>query len=343
MRPIPAAIVFLLLPPISIAAADRADWSLYGKAILSADWADDGDGGSFYLASHNSRIGFRGNYDLGNDLEAIWQIETRIGFDDSGDPFGTRNTFAGIRGPFGTVRLGRHDTPFKEVVTEIDPFLQIIGDSRNIAWLGSRFNIRADNIIRYDSPPVKGIRLSALYKTPEGEQGSDLLSGGIECLWRGVRLTAAAEIHGKTLSAGADTLSDGDREYGLRVAGIWSGGTLEVFGLFESLADIGGVCGADRLAWSAGAVLDATDAIAVSAKYTGTGGVRTLEDTGAGMIAGMADFKFTQKALVFLAGAVTLNGEAASFGSTGLGDWSKVIPLVGSDPWTMSLGLIVVF
>lgn len=343
MRPILTAIAALLILCAPAAAEDRIDWSLYGTAILSADWADDGGAGSFYLSSHNSRLGFKGDYDLGNGLAAIWQIETRINFDDASDIIAARNTYAGIRGPFGSIKLGRHDTPFKEACTKSDPFVNITGESRNIVGLRARFNIRTGNMIRYDSPLVKGIRLSALYRAPEETKGEDLISGGLEYRVHGLNLRAAAEMHGRALSAIGDTLSDGDREFGIRVSGIWQRSALELFGLIESLRDVGGVCGADVLTWSAGASLDVTGKAALTAKFIRTGGIETESDSGASLIAGMVDYAFTERTLAFFAGAVTLNGESASYTSNGVGLWKQVTPVEGTDPWTVSLGLQVDF
>ena len=70
------------------------------------------------LAAANSRLGFKGKEDLGGGLKAIFQLETQVAVDDgtggSGSQFWSRDSFVGLTGDFGTLRLGVMDTVFKE-------------------------------------------------------------------------------------------------------------------------------------------------------------------------------------------------------------------------------------
>ena len=64
------------------------------------------------LVDNSSRIGFRGNKDLGGGLKAIWQVESRVKLDDgAGSTFSSRDSFAGLQGDFGTIRGGRSIGP----------------------------------------------------------------------------------------------------------------------------------------------------------------------------------------------------------------------------------------
>jgi predicted porin len=79
--------------------------------------------------SQNSYLGFRGERKLGSGgLKGIWQIEQSIELDtgtaslstdNTGTPvssptFSNRNSFLGLTGGFGTVKLGNMDTIYKE-------------------------------------------------------------------------------------------------------------------------------------------------------------------------------------------------------------------------------------
>jgi predicted porin len=62
---------------------------------------------------YSSRIGFKGNEDLGNGLKAIWQVESGFALDGTGKATGTssgtfanRMSFVGLEGGFGKIRLG---------------------------------------------------------------------------------------------------------------------------------------------------------------------------------------------------------------------------------------------
>ena len=73
-------------------------------------------GGIKGMAAGNSNLGFRGTEDLGGGLKAKFQIEGTVDVDD-GSAAGfrwNRNTFVGLSGGFGSVKLGLMDTVFKE-------------------------------------------------------------------------------------------------------------------------------------------------------------------------------------------------------------------------------------
>src|SRR6185369_9470163 len=67
------------------------------------------------MESSNSRFGVRGHERLGGELRAIWQLETEFHVDSNDSRFAQRDSYVGLKhNKFGTVKLGRFDTPFKE-------------------------------------------------------------------------------------------------------------------------------------------------------------------------------------------------------------------------------------
>ncbi len=81
-----------------------------------------------------SRFGFKGSEDLGGGLHAIWQIESALGSSSTGGlvggagSFATRDTFVGLKGGFGTVLLGRNNTPYKNSTGKLDLFADTAAD-----------------------------------------------------------------------------------------------------------------------------------------------------------------------------------------------------------------------
>lgn len=74
------------------------------------------------------RLGFRGTEDLGGGLKAKFQVESALsagGADTNG--FGSRPTFVGLEGGFGTILLGRQDTPLLKAVVP-----QLAGGANNL-------------------------------------------------------------------------------------------------------------------------------------------------------------------------------------------------------------------
>lgn len=75
------------------------------------------------------RLGFRGVEDLGGGLKARFQIESSLTAGNAGtNGFGSRPTFVGLEGSFGTILLGRQDTPLLKAVVP-----QLAGGANNIA------------------------------------------------------------------------------------------------------------------------------------------------------------------------------------------------------------------
>lgn len=176
-----------------VAMADTGNVVIFGKMHLSYDMLSTGDASTPFgtstsgvstnqVSSNNSRIGFKGSEDLGNGLSAVWQVDQAVNADGEGSGAfggaGLRNTFIGLKGnTWGTVMLGRHDTPYKTSTRKLDPFGDGIADNRNImggvkvstasnAMFGSSlasFDQRASDMVAYMSPDFNGFKGSVAY------------------------------------------------------------------------------------------------------------------------------------------------------------------------------------
>lgn len=149
-------------------AASAASAEVYGKARISAGFISNDDTGAanddskLSVTSHASRLGFRGNEDVGGGLMALWQIEAEINMDDDNNSdliAGTRNTFVGLGGDFGKVLMGKHDTPYKLATGKLDPFADSWGDYESVVASDNRWS----NIIAYMSPEMSGFSLALAY------------------------------------------------------------------------------------------------------------------------------------------------------------------------------------
>lgn len=137
----------------------QAETILYGKFHGSIDFADNGTDSSMFVSSNSSRLGVKGHEDLGNGLTAVYQVESSIDFSgDNDSALAGRNTYVGLKGGFGMVMMGRHDTPFKLVSRKFDLFGDQIGDSRAILRrtanrvLGYGWDERPSNVLAYGTP-----------------------------------------------------------------------------------------------------------------------------------------------------------------------------------------------
>lgn len=122
------------------------------------------------IADFGSRIGFKGHEHLGNNLNAIWQVEqnTSIAGGDSG--FANRESFIGLEGGFGKVRAGKLNSTVKDSSDNVDQW-----ESNNGALNMSVFT-RVDEravSVRYDSPVFSGFSASVQYTPRDNANPSD--------------------------------------------------------------------------------------------------------------------------------------------------------------------------
>lgn len=142
---------------------------IYGRASFSVDQLNDG--GTYdrtNLSSNASRLGFRGSKKLGA-MTGIWQVETELQPNlgtstPENNRLASRDTFAGLRGSFGTLRIGKFDTPFKVAREPFNLFGDQLGDMRNLTRVGdAKFDERLNNMLEYQTPVMNGLQARLAY------------------------------------------------------------------------------------------------------------------------------------------------------------------------------------
>jgi predicted porin len=134
--------------------------TFYGKVNVTTvhNMPDIGDSSSA-LESNASRIGLEGDYAFSETLKLVYQAEYQVNpNDDHFDNFslGQRNTFIGLEGGFGSVIIGRNDSPSKLLQNGIDLYNDLYGDIRTL-FLSE---IRPNDLILYTSPTKSGFTAS---------------------------------------------------------------------------------------------------------------------------------------------------------------------------------------
>ena len=129
---------------------------VYGKLNIAVN--NDGSDGvneqEIDLVSNASRLGFKGKVDMKNGLTGIYQIEYEVDItdDDKDADFSQRNSFVGLKGNFGTFKIGTHDTPLKLAQLKADLFNDLKGDIKNTHEGENRIG----SFLGYDSPVFGG-------------------------------------------------------------------------------------------------------------------------------------------------------------------------------------------
>ncbi|MDJ0806269.1 MAG: porin [Gammaproteobacteria bacterium] len=167
-----------------------ADATIYGKIRQSVDLVDDERTGDdeWQINDRVSRIGFKGSEDLGNGLKGVYKLEYGVKISTStggsnefsGDgTLSARNAYVGLAGGFGTVLVGRHDTPLKMSTGKLDYFADTALDN-NLTYTEDLHDLRADGTIAYVSPSLAGLTLAVAIvpgEDTEGVAGEDNADG----------------------------------------------------------------------------------------------------------------------------------------------------------------------
>ena len=121
---------------------------------VTGQYSDDAD--TWELNSNSSRLGVKGSEVISDALKAFYQAEFGIDVDEgssksSGETFSQRDIFVGLGGNWGSVQLGKYDTPLKKSQGKVDQFNDnLAGDIQNVI-VGE---VRADDLIQYSSPKI---------------------------------------------------------------------------------------------------------------------------------------------------------------------------------------------
>jgi predicted porin len=262
---------------------------LYGQAHLSIDYLHNDDDDSVGASSNVSRVGVKGSYDLGGGLSAIYLFEWEALLTDKENTTGgvgaglkRRNQFAGLKhDTYGTLVVGRHDTPLKVVGRKADLFWSSqLGQNRSFtnlkdgSGLGTGFDYRADNVIGYISPNWGPVHIFGAYVTDHDVRVGGLASGaqadghtfgitdnndfdaysvaglyeqknvlsGNDDLYVGV----SYEQHNIKFDPGVSTAGLKDSEAALRLAGTYAPGNWKFAAFYQRGTDQGFIDGADR-------------------------------------------------------------------------------------------------
>jgi predicted porin len=158
------------LAAIGVAGSVQAQSSvtIYGRVNTSLESTKvQGQSKVNKLVNNNSRIGFRGNEDLGGGLAAIFQIESAFNSDAGGGTLASRDTWVGLKGNLGTVKLGNITSPLYYATHDyISLHNHDTGNSSDMfLWVPAYDpeNFRNRNSITYASPSFGGFVVEAHY------------------------------------------------------------------------------------------------------------------------------------------------------------------------------------
>jgi predicted porin len=161
------------------AQAQTANVTLYGRLNLDSEViinqkqdtstsASQIKGNYYRVSSNSSRLGVRGDENLGGGLHAIFQVEQRFDASNAGNVSTAGDTYAGLQGGWGTLKIGYFLTPYDDispihgsVPTLITGILGTSAVWSNTGYIGNSidtgaFDDRSGNSLEYTTPNLKG-------------------------------------------------------------------------------------------------------------------------------------------------------------------------------------------
>ena len=141
-----------------------ADVDVYGKANVTVQSTDDGEGSFTEIKSNASRFGLKGSEKITDGLEAVYKFEFQVDVTDADskgddDNISARNQYVGLKGAFGQVVIGRNDTALKQSQGKLDLFNDLEGDIKNV-FKGEN---RLGNTVSYSSNSYEGFKVLATF------------------------------------------------------------------------------------------------------------------------------------------------------------------------------------
>lgn len=361
----------------ALPAAAQADVTIYGFLSGGVESAKaTGNGSAEFktatrVVDNSSRIGFKGNEDLGNGLKAVWQVESSLrnfeqgGTSDSGSTatFATRNTFIGLQGSsWGTVLLGNYDSAYKRLTdVDLNVFSGLSTDNHGKTQIFSRLEERLKNSLHYTSPVFSGFQAGASYQwdeAPNTGTSADVSKNrwDVAALYSnaGLKATVGYDHTGNQISQAAGKAST---TKGYKVAASYTipaTGTLIGAGFERVTNEINSQRDTNQNDWLVAVAQPVTGALTLKGSYGQLGklsGVATgnPDDYKAKQWVLGASYAFTKRTQAYVYGTKITNNKAqnVNFGlnpiyTTGLGTSSAKLD-AGNSPQAFGIGLKTVF
>ncbi len=174
------SLIALAVIAASGAALAQSNVTLYGRLDASLANTKDKIANTSTTSMESglltpSRWGIRGSEDLGAGLKANFNLETGIkndtGAQGTNNSAFDRQSWVGLSGAFGAVKLGRSDTAFDDIrdLAVVNNLWDSEFTPNKIAYTAgvAEYSSRASNQIRYESPSFAGFTAGVSYGLDE--------------------------------------------------------------------------------------------------------------------------------------------------------------------------------
>ena len=310
------SILAIAVASLAASSAAMADPTVYGNIHLSILGFDKSDGtgagtsGDPLMTSNTSAIGVKGSEDLGDGLKAIYKAEFQMdaatgGFTNTnttysydptdpdadvngyvenesstsnGNALTQRDIFAGLKGGFGTFKVGTMSSNYKQKGGKVDALYRTPAEGRGFIQTQSRLhNGRAINrgrmtsAVQYTTPKMAGFSLVA--NTSVSGSSDETVGFGV----RYENKAILAFVDYIDAQPGGASISTNTTESAVKAGAKFSAKSFFIGGQFESAEDL---TGNDYLHVNGGFLINANNIITATYGTASHVTTSTLDTTG---------------------------------------------------------------
>jgi len=202
-----AAIAATTIPAVSSAAT-----TLYGNFRWTVGSFDTAGADTIQAVNNASRLGVKGSVGEKGGLTGFYHLQMGADNDTGGGPaLGSRFYFAGIKGGFGKLLLGRASHAYKMAGLRVDPFYDTSagpGNGGSAYGFSNETNGFKNNTIAYTTPKIAG-GLTVNAALFVDDTAADKHGSNVGVAWSANGLTVGAQLLSAKDTPGFGTVGSG--------------------------------------------------------------------------------------------------------------------------------------
>ena len=170
----------------TLPVASMADVVLYGqiKGGVEVTKVKNVSGTTTAIVDYGSRIGFKGQENLKGDINAIWQLESKVNIGGGSAGFGTRDSFIGLSSKtLGTVKAGYQQTPVQEMNGDLDQWEYDNGYAGLGLFTRENDAVKRRLALSYETPVFSGFSAKAFVAPSDNTKDSRAVKGADSAIY----------------------------------------------------------------------------------------------------------------------------------------------------------------
>jgi len=287
------SLIALAVLAASGAAMAQSSVTLYGLADVWFGTVKTNDGTTSLTQTkldsggiNGSRWGLKGSEDLGGGLKANFQFESGFNIDNGASAQGGllfgRQSWVGLSGGFGAVKLGRTTSPYDDIQGASNAvFDSALSASNDVFRSGSTtlstYNARPNNALYYQAPNVSGFSGAVSYALGEDKTTTTSATSTTSMNLTYAAGPLAVQFGYQVEDVVNATAASADKKY-TRLGASYNFGVATAKASYGKVDNVGNANGADTTEYQIGVDVPVTAALTLSGSFAKSEDNTTLGD-----------------------------------------------------------------